>query len=181
MNIFQIDNISNNNTSLSKVLLIFYLLIATNFTDNLVSKQLKEYINNNRLVQHFIALLSLLVLITSIGGVVDSRKAILYTIIGYTWFLFTTKLDIQWNIIILLILLYGYLYENSLEKKRITSLNDKSLTEEDINRIEKNNNYIKSIIVLTAISVTIIGTLFYSNKKQIQYGGGYSFIKYLLY
>ena len=181
MNIFQIENISNNNTSLSKVLLVFYLLIISNFSDNLVSKQLKEYINNNRLVQHFIALLSLLVLITSVGGVVDNNKAVLYTVIGYTWFLFTTKLDIQWNIIILLILLYGYLYENSLENKRLKSLQDESLSEEDIKKIESKHNYHKSIIVLLALCITIFGTIFYSNKKQKQYGGGFSLIKYLLY
>jgi len=181
MNLFQIENISNNNTSLSKVLLIFYLVIATNFTNNLVSKQLREYINNNRLVQHFIALLSLLVLITSIGGVVDTHKAIMYTIVGYLWFLFTTKLDIQWNIIILLILTYGYLYENSLENKRISSLDDESLDKDDLKKIENNNNYYKSIIVILAILITIIGTVFYSNKKQVQYGGGFSYINFLLY
>ena len=102
-NILNIDNLTGPNTSMVKVLLIFYLLITTNFTDNLVSKQLKTFFEDNRLGQHVIAIIALLVLITSVGGVVDNRKAIVYTLVGYTWFIFTTKLDIHWNMIIIMI------------------------------------------------------------------------------
>jgi hypothetical protein len=180
-NILNIDNLTGPNTSMVKVLLIFYLLITTNFTDNLVSKQLKTFFEDNRLGQHVIAIIALLVLITSVGGVVDNRKAIVYTLVGYTWFIFTTKLDIHWNMIIIMILMAGYLIENNLTSKEKLMEDDKALTEDDKKRVIKKSNKVKNIVIVSALSVTIIGTLLYSNKKHIQYGGGYDPVKFLLY
>ena len=179
--IFQIDSMSGPGVSLSKVLLVFYLLITTNFTNNLVSKQLKSFFEENRLAQHTIAIIALLVLITSIGGIVDTKKAVIYTIIGYVWFLFTTKLDIHWNIVIILILLSGYLFENNLDNKVKLMDGDKVLTDEEKVQLNHYNNKVKMFIVGGAMSVTIIGTLMYSNKKHVQYGGGYDPLTFLLY
>jgi hypothetical protein len=180
-NIFKIDSMSGPGVSLSKVLLVFYLLITTNFTNNFVSKQLKSFFEENRLAQHTIAIISLLVLITSIGGVVDTKNAVMYTIIGYVWFLFTTKLDIHWNIAIILILLSGYLFENNLDNKAKLLDGDKVLTDDEKKGINNYNNKVKMFIVGGAMTVTIIGTLLYSNKKQVQYGGGYDPLTFLLY
>lgn len=180
-NIFQIDNMTGSGVSLSKVLLIFYLLIATNFTNNLVSKQFKSFFEENRLAQHCIAITSLLVLITSVGGVVDTKKAIIYTILGYIWFLLTTKLDIHWNMIIVLILLAGYLFENNLDNKEKLMTDDKALTPEEKEKLINKDNKIKALIVGGAMIITLLGTFLYSNKKHVQYGGGYDPITFLLY
>jgi len=180
-NILNIDNLTGSNTSMTKVLLIFYLLITTNFTDKLVSKQLKSFFEDNRIGQHIIAIIALLVLITSVGEIVDTRKAVIYTIFGYLWFIFTTKLDIQWNMIIIMILLAGYLIENDLTNKEKLMKDDKALTKDDKNRIIQKSNRVKNTIIIAALSVTIVGTLLYSNKKHVQYGGGYDPIRYLLY
>lgn len=180
-NMFQIDNVSGSGSSLSKVLLIFYLIVASNFTDNLVSKQFKKFFQENRLGQHTIALLTLMVLVTSVGGVVSTRKAVIYSIIGYVWFLFTTKLDIQWNMVILLILLAGYLFENSLENREKLMQRDKILTDEDKKVLVNNDRRLKMYIVMAAMAVTVVGTFMYVDKKHVQYGGGYDPIRFLLY
>lgn len=180
-NIFQVDSLSGPGVSMSKVLLIFYLLIANNFTGNLVSKQFKRYFQENRLAQHMIALLSLLVLITSVGGVVDTKTAVIYTVVGYIWFLFTTKLDIHWNMVIVMILLAGYLLENSLSNRERMMKNDKALSDKNREDIVARDNKMKMLIVGGAMIITILGTFLYSNKKHVQYGGGYDPITYLLY
>lgn len=181
IDIFNIENRKNNKTSLAKVLLIFYVLIASNFTEGLMSKQMKESLQSNRLMQHIIGFLAMIVLVTTVGGIVDNRLAILYSLIGYLWFIFTTKLDIHWNVIILALLFVGYLYENSLSSQEQDILEDENLTEDKVNNIIKNNTDYRLFIVLTVIIITMVGTAFYTNKKNEQYGGGFDIVTYLLY
>src|SRR5579872_4178034 len=125
-----IQDINSSSTSLAKVLLIFYLFIASSSTDNLMSKQMREYINSNKYMQHIIGFLTMIVLITLVGGVVDTRAAIFYALIGYVWFIFSTKLDIHWNIIILSLLFVGYMYENSMNVREADIKSDKNLTDD---------------------------------------------------
>lgn len=178
--LFNIQNINSSQTSLAKVLLIFYVLVASNCTDNLMSKQIRQYINENRFVQHIIGFLLMIILVTLVGGIVDTRLAIFYALIGYIWFIFSTKLDIHWNIIIIILLFIGYMYENSMSIRENDINNDPNLTpDQKFIIIQQNNNY-KTWIVSSVIFITILGTLFYSHKKHEQYGGGYDVFTYIL-
>src|SRR5947207_7468568 len=103
--------------SLIRVMLIFYLAIANNFTENLFSKQLRTFFQENRYAQHLIAFIMLLVFVMILGGVKNIENGLLYTVIFYFWFIFTTKLDVQWNLIILFLLLFGFIYESKLNEK----------------------------------------------------------------
>lgn len=179
--IVNIQDINNKRSSIAKVLLIFYVLIAGNYTDNLMAKQLREYISENRLIQHLIGLMTMVILITTIGGVVDSRTAIIYSLVSYTWFIFSTKLDIHWNIIILLLLFFGYLYENDVEIREEEVMSDKTLDDKKKMEIINKHNRNKTLFIGGILAITLVGTLFYSHKKHVQYGGGYDIISYLLY
>lgn len=179
--IFNVQDINSSQTSIAKVLLVFYLIVASNYTDNLIAKQLKDFLDNNRLAQHVIGFLTMIVLVTLVGGVVDTRSAIVYSLIGYVWFIFSTKLDIHWNVVIITLLFVGYMYENSLGVRERQILDDPNLTAKHKREaIDKNNRY-KTWIVGSVILVTIIGTIMYSHKKHGQYGGGYDAFTYLLY
>ncbi len=176
-----IENISSNKTSLAKVLLIFYIILASNYTHELLSKQLREYIESNRLVQHIIGLMMMVILVTSVGGIVDTYQAILYSVIGYIWFLFTTKMDIHWNMIALIILFIGYMFENTARTREEEAKSDPNLSEEERKKILRSYELQNRYIIFTILLVSIIGTIMYTHKKQGQYGGGYNFFTYLLY
>ena len=180
-NILNIQHINSSQTSIAKVLLIFYLLVASNYTDNLMAKQMKEYLHSNRIAQHFIGFLTLIVLVTMVGGITDTRSAIVYSLIGYVWFIFSTKLDIHWNIVLLVLLFIGYMYENSLVVKEQQILNDPNLTDKQKTYIINRCNTYKSWIVGSIMIVTILGTVMYTNRKQVQYGGGYDLFTYMFY
>jgi hypothetical protein len=178
-----ISNIHGDNTSqtsLAKILLIFYILVASNCTENLLSKQTRDIINHNRYIQHMIGFMTLFVLITLVGDQVDTRTAMVYALFGYIWFVFSTKLDIHWNIAIIILLFIGYMYENNTKIRVIEIKNDNSLSESQklylLNDIESTNTWIVGSIII----VTILGTFFYSQKKQEQYGGGYDVFTYFL-
>jgi hypothetical protein len=179
-NICNIQDVNANQTSIAKVLFIFYVLIASNYTDNLMAKQMKQYINDNKTVQHIIGFFTMVILVTLVGGVVDTRSAIVYALIGYTWFVFSTKLDIHWNIMILVLLFIGYMYENSMGVREKEIVSDPNLTEEQKKETIQQYNDYKTWIVVGVVGVTIIGTLFYSHKKYEQYGAGYDIFAYVL-
>ena len=177
---FNIQELNTNQINLAKVLLVFYLIIGSNFTDNLLGKQMKEFINNNRIAQHVIGFLTMIVLVTLIGGVADTSQAICYALIGYIIFIFSTKLDIHWNIIIIALLFIGYMYENSTSLRVKEVLEDPNLTEEQkkekMQEFSRNNQWIVGSVIL----VIIVGTILYSYKKHVQYGGGYDVFTYII-
>ena len=123
-----------------------------------------------------------MVLINLIGGIYEIKKALLYTFIGYLWFIFTTKLDIHWNLIIIFSLLLAYLYESDMLKHEIDIIKTNILEYKEKNSLfEKNKNY-RNYFVIGIMIITLIGTLLYERKKSVQYGGGkFSIVKYLFY
>lgn len=175
-------NVLNQNISLSRALLIFYLILASNFTGDLFSKQLITFFDENRFAQHLIGFIMMLVIIMLIGGINDTYTALFYSLIAYAWFILTTKLDIQWNIIIILIMLFGFLYESKINEKDEKIVNDTNLTVEQKEKIISENSNYKNYIILAILATTIIGTIFYTNKKIEQYGGGsFDLITFLFY
>lgn len=172
---------TTSTTGLVKVMLFFYIIIASNYTENLYSKQLRTFFNENRFAQHLIGLIMMLTFIMIIGGVQSIEKGILYALIGYIWFIFTTKLDIHWNIIIMLLLLFGFICESKLAEKEEGIINDPALNEEEKAALINNLQMYEFYIVLTIIGITVIGSLLYINKKGVQYGGGFDIMQFLFY
>lgn len=167
----QVDNILNVNymgkssISLSKVVLLFYLLIANNYTNKLMSGQLNDFLDKNRYAQHLIGFITMLVLINLVGGVTDFQMAIMYSLIAYLWFIFTTKLDLSWNLLIIGVMVLALLYENTMVDKEVKSEDDQALEEDDKKKIRNRHNRMKTLVVIAIITITIIGTALYFNKK----------------
>lgn len=175
-------DINDNNIPIIKVLLFFYLLIGNSLLQPLLSKQWKEMVEKSRIIQHIIGLTTIIVLMTLLAGEqFNSVNILIYSLITYLWFLFSTKLDVHWNIIVIVLLLMAFLYENSLKSKENDILNDKILSEDEKDKIKKTGCEKKMFFMLGVLIVTMIGMFLYSNKKEIQHGGGYSTINFLFY
>ncbi|VBB18437.1 hypothetical protein YASMINEVIRUS_900 [Yasminevirus sp. GU-2018] len=182
MQLSDVFNIPNNagGTSLAKILLVYYLLVASNCTENLMSKQTKEFINESRYAQHVIGLMLMFVLITLFNEQLDVRYAFAYAILGYIWFVFSTKLDIHWNMVIVILLFVGYLLDSSSRVRESEIVNDKNLTEQRKEELLRETSVHRTWLAGCVVVVTIVGTLFYSHKKHEQYGGGYDVFVYFL-
>lgn len=167
--------------SISKVLLIFYILIANNYTQDLLGKQFRSFLEENRMMQHIIAFILLLVIINLFSGINNPEKLLAFSFIGYTWFILSTKLDIQWNLIIIMLLFIGFLYESSINEYEMKIEKDENLSKKiKKNIIDKDTRY-KIYIGIIILIVTIIGIAFYNNKKHEQYGGGFDMQKFIFY
>jgi len=170
------------NLSIGKIILLFYLLVSSTSLFPLLSKQWKKELENNRIAQHILGITTMMALVILISnGKFSTLRIILYTFLGYLWFIMATKLDLQWSIIIIVLLLGYYLYTNIAENKDIQIINDKILSNDEKIILTKENKYNNAYAIGIIILVTICGTILYSEKKEDQYGGGYNLINFLIY
>ena len=169
----------NTSQKLIAVMLLFYIIIANNMTKNLISHQLTTYIEESRYVQHIIGFIIMLALIMIVGGVNKIESGIVYALIGYTWFIFSTKLDVQWSMMIMLLLLFGFIYESKLEEKENNVLNDISLNDNEKEKIINNYNNHKMYVIGAIIALTVTGSTLYVNKKGVQYGGAFDTMTFI--
>lgn len=161
------------------ILLFFYLILASNFTDNLFSKQLQAVFHENRYAQHLIAFTMLLTIIMIIGKVASIEMGILYAILGYAWFILTTKLDIQWSITLILLLLFGFIYESKLNENIRITQNDIVLSDEEKQKLINTYKTREKYLIGGIIGITVIGACLYANKKTEQYGGGFDIMTFI--
>ena len=175
------DLININSISMSRALLIFYVIIASQFTSGLMGKQMRTFLEESRLAQHMIGFILMLVLVMMVGNVNNIGDGLIYSLIGYAWFILTTKLDIQWNLIIIMMLFVGYVYETKMINKEHDVQNDKVLTGVEKDNVVANTHNTKMYVAIGIIIVTIMGTVLYASKKQEQYGGGFSAVNFFLY
>jgi len=174
-----INQLFNTKISLSTGLLLFYLAIGNNFLKDLYPGQLVTAVDNSRLAQHIIGIITMFVFISLASGSDKLSSTVIYTALAYMWFILTTKLDLHWNLAILLLLFAGFIYERRLEQKEIRIQQDQALDTEDKQKIEKTNNKIKLTILTTLLAVTGVGAFMYYRKKQTQYGGNFDGLKFL--
>lgn len=170
---------SKHSLGVSKILLLFVLLISSPNSGALLSKQMKEYISDNRYVQHILAFLMLLVVIDISYPSIEFYYLIIYSIVVYVLFLLTTKMDLHWNIVIFLLLFVLFIYENKLDHDQMNMMDDDNLDDTKKEEIRKKNMYFRYAVFTLIIFLIVLGSFFYNNRKMVQYGGGYDPFKYL--
>jgi len=163
-----------------KILLLYYALIASSYAGPLLGKQLKEFIQSNRLVQHLVGFMALVILINTVTNNQSIIESLKYAILVYILFILTTKLDLHWNIIIISMMFVYYIYECKIEEDERELLIDRNVSDEKKKEL-MNNHYIQNLLMtLVVVSVVLIGTTLYSHKKHVQYGGGYNMLTYFI-
>jgi hypothetical protein len=161
--------------SLPKALLFFYVITANQYTGDLLGKQMKTFLNENRIAQHLVAF-TMMVAIVHIMGIKKTDELLFYSLILYSWFILTTKLNIQMNLVVIMSLIVWFFYENNNSTDKDENISGE--IKQNIKNINKKwNTYIGSGLIM----LTLGGVFMYSNKKHIQYGGGYNPINFLLY
>jgi len=174
-----LDRFTVKTVSLSKALILFYLLILNNYTTNLIGGQFREFISENRTAQHVISCLTLLVVL-NITVEPNLINSIGYALGLYMWFILTTKLDLKWNLAIVGLLLLGYINESLLKQEEDRIDDDENVPEEIGYFMKKRHNKIRNIVAFGIVLSTLVGTYQYYNKKTVQYGGNFDAIKFLM-
>jgi len=173
------------NLSIGKVLLLTYIIISSSYCSNLFSNGLKKAIESNRFVQHIILILlimSLMILFGNPFGIEISSShtvnIVIITLLIYVWFILTTKLDLAWNIAIIILLAIYFLYESKYTVDLGIQIKDPLITNETKSELIKTFVQTNNIVLVMIFGVTLIGTLFYTSEKQVQYGGGFNVVNF---
>ncbi len=164
-----------------KFLLALYLVQLTSLTNNTLGKQLKEYVYSNRIIQHIINVIFLIVLISMLDDQRSLTNLVISSSILYLIYLFTTKLDLQYNLLILTFALFYYFYQREVNNqiKRINNDNEIDIGLKNV-LISVDEN--KEMIFGTGLLLVLIYFVWvYISRKSIQYGGGFSYSKFLIY
>lgn len=176
------------NFSIGRIVLLTYIILASQYCSNLFSHGLKEAIESNRMVQHLILLILIMTLMTIFGNPLgveftnnEQFNIIIMTLLVYVWFIMTTKLDLAWNMSILIILTIYFLYESKKVSDYKIILSDPNL--DSVKKKELFNSFdnLQKYLLITMFGVTIAGTFLYANEKQVQYGGGFSMYQFFFY
>ena len=171
-----------NIPSIIKIISIYYLLLLNPLSTDLLSKSLKNFVEDNRMIQHIISVLTIFVLINLCYGTsIDKSNKLLFTVICYIFFIFTTKIELQINIMIILSLMGLYFFETIIDEKNDVTNSDDTLSEDEKNKIKKYRQNIKYIFYSLITVSVFLGIYFYATKKTGQYGGGFSFLRFFLY
>jgi hypothetical protein len=176
------------NFSVGRIVLLTYVILASQYCSNLFSHGLKEAIESNRMVQHLILLILIMTLMIILGNplgveVTNNHQfnVIIMSLLVYVWFILTTKLDLTWNVSILIILCIYFLYESKKISDYKIILSDKNLDLGKKKELLDSWDLIQKTLIGLIASITAIGTYFYANEKQVQYGGGFSLVNFFFY
>lgn len=167
------------NYSIGRVLLLTYIIISSSHCNTLLSTEMKETIQDNKLVQHFILLVLIMVLMSLFGNPLkhdfvgdETINLIIVSSLVYVWFILTTKLSVTWNFGVIILLCIYFFYEN----EKIDDYK-KKIGNEDIKEVQKEEfvmsftKYHKNLL-LGLFGTTLLGTMLYANEQSIQTGGG---------
>lgn len=173
------------NLSIGKVLLLTYIVISSSHCSNLFSNGLRNAIENNKFVQHLVLILLIMSLIilfgNPFGAQITSSHTIniaIITLLVYGWFILTTKLDMGWNIAIIILLAIYFVCESKYTTDLNIQLDDKLVASETKSQLVNTFIHHNNIVLVGLFGLTLVGTLFYASEKQIQYGGGFSLTKF---
>lgn len=176
------------NFSVGRIVLLTYVILASQYCSNLFSHGLKEAIESNRMVQHLILLILIMALLIVFGNPLGVEftnnqqfNVIIMSLLVYVWFVLTTKLDLAWNVAILIILTIYFLYESKKVSDYKLILADPNL--DNIKKKELFNSFdsLQKWMLVSIFGITIAGTFLYANEKQVQYGGGFSMYRFFFY
>ncbi len=162
-------------------LLALYLIQLTSFTSNTVSKQMKEFVYSNRIIQHIINFIFIFILISIMEPNKNLNYLILNTSILYLFYILSTKMDLQFNLLFLIGLLIYYFYNKELKNQSNRINNDNDLDNEFKEKFNYKINWKKNIYSIIFIFITLLFSYIYFNRKNVQYGGKFNYANFFIY
>jgi len=170
----------NLNISPIKILMLFYLLLMSNLITQKLNKHIIEKLNNNKLLQHIVGIITILVILCLVYDNMNIYDMVIYTFVIYFVFVLSTKLNQNVLLFSIMLLILFFLKEYYNNNKINLIIKDNSIDgiqkEIRIKQIEKENITLNVIYGLVVIG----GALLYDDKKYRQYGGNYTLKKFLI-
>jgi len=169
----------NDRLNVAFVILLVYFTIFNNYNAQIISKQFQRLLKGNRIAEHIITFITILLIAIQLDNEVNISKDIMLSIIIYFIFIATTKLEIQWNLLMIVLIFVYYIYSKYNLRKEHKMNEDLYLTDFEKNVIKENNEKYNNLIVGGIIAFLIMGMIVYTYKKKCEYNIGFTNIKFL--
>lgn len=161
---------------------ILILIICAEYLKELIPCKLDYILKNNIYVKHFFCFLTLLffvVITTEPFKDKNLKEIILKSIVLYILFILLIKND--YRIFFTVMVLLGFIYIIAIKQYELNDLLKKDIDittkkeyENQINILVTVNN----ILFVIAITLILLGFLFYTNKKKTQYKEQFNFLTF---
>ena len=162
---------------LNKIILaifLFYLIIFSNYTKELLGCKLKKIFKNNIYSKHLIAFILLYLLINIIDDDNNDENSEIYkfgySFILYILFIITSR--IPYYLIIIIFILLVILY--NINKIKIKNKN------EDTNKYLDKYIYMELFVILIILFFMAIGFIYYGLEKYCEYGKNFSISTFVI-
>jgi len=165
-------------TSVWKIIVLFYLLTLSAHNNALVGHQLSRYIQSTLIAQHVLAILTMFVLISAVTEV-NIKNRVVYTMICYGLFIMTSKLDLEWTIIIFGAIVACYVHSELKEKQVDDVDHDSSIPSEIKAHFHENAGRYKLLIFALMMILLFYGFNLYNSSKKDEYGDDYNMAKFV--
>ena len=162
--------------TINKIILaifVFYLIIFSNYTKELLGCKLKQIFKKNIYSKHLIAFILLYFLINIIDDSEDENSDIYkfgYSFILYILFIITTRIPYYLIIIILILLVILY----NINKIKIKNKN------EDTNKYLDKYIYMELFVIFIILFFMAIGFIYYGLEKYCEYGKNFSISTFVI-
>jgi len=169
-----------SNMTLLKIIAMYYLIVANNYTKYLHSNQLSTFLSNNKFAQLIISYLTILFITVNFSGINDMKIANLYSSIAFVIFILSTKLDLYWSIGVILVIFFFFFYENKTVNKLNIVKKDEAISNEEKKNIKNDIKLTRRSAIITLIIIIIIGMIGYANKKYTKFADKFSVGEFLI-
>ncbi len=158
--------------SLPKTIFLIYLIISGNFLAGLFGCNTQAAFSNNMALKHLLGFMTMfffIVVVDSDSKWSDNPKTqLLYTLLFYSIFVITTRMDYKWWIAFVLCLSLMYILQVYKDHKDTTD-------EEK----EKYETYQLYLIYLSAI-IVFLGFFIYLGRKKAEYKNSFDFVTFMV-
>jgi ABC-type multidrug transport system fused ATPase/permease subunit len=154
----------------TKSLLLFYLLISSNYLPDIFGCNLQYYLKNNWMIKNLVAIMILYVFVISVNGKganVSIFKQILLTLSIFIWFYLSRDMNIIFLLILFILFFIMWIIYTRIEKIKNEKKQKNDLLEDKF-KIDRLQN-INLRIFYISIIITIIGLICFVGEHKFKY------------
>lgn len=149
------------------MIFVLYLVISSNFLAQLFSCQLQYILNNSMLAKHFLGYMTLLFFVVlSSGDTQSTSEALLYSLIIYIIFWFSTRISTEYFIVFIILTAAMYIIHLYQKESGV--------------QVSRRLQIVKNILQISMFVVLVVGFFFYIIEKKVEYRKKFSFKTFIL-
>jgi len=158
------------------MLFIFYLFLGRGFLESILGCQFRRVLSRSRALKHFFGVITLFffIVFTQKTAVNTPLWSLLMSGIIYFWFIISANIDAKYFFIFLGLISIIFINEAIIKEYYL-----RQNTGDFMKKYYEKIDYINKYVLLSALLITIYGSLVYLGKKRCEYKKNWSWIKYI--